>query len=134
MQVQADKTKETMRELDGELRGILGQRPVTPDEFSRTITNQSLKLPGSWETIGSVAGALNEVVCFNLPDDYHQTLSARLRALTRENLADAAKKVVQADRLSWVVVGDRTKIEAGIRELGYGEIRYADADGQPVAK
>ena len=134
VQVQADKTKETMRELDSELRGILGQRPVTPDEFSRTITNQALKLPGSWETISSVAGALSEVVCFELPDDYHQTLSARLRALTRENLCDAAKKVVQADRLSWVVVGDRAKIEAGIRELGCGEIRYADADGQPVAK
>jgi zinc protease len=41
---------------------------------------------------------------------------------------------VRADRLSWVVVGDRAKIEAGIRELGYGEIRYADADGQPVQK
>ncbi len=134
VQVQADKTKETMRELDSEFRGILGARPVTPDEFARTITNQSLKLPGSWETINSVADALNEIVCFGLPDDTHQTRSARLQALTRENLGDAAKKVVQADRLSWVVVGDRAKIEAGVRELGFGEIRYADADGQPVLK
>jgi zinc protease len=134
VQVQADKTKETMRELDGEFRGILGARPVTADEFTRTVNNQALKLPGSWETINSVADALNELVCFNLPDDYHQTRSARLQALTRESLCDAARKVVQADRLSWVVVGDRAKIEAGVRELGFGEIRYADADGQPVAK
>lgn len=134
VQVQADKTRETMRELESELRGIVGARPVTREESARTVANQSLKLPGSWETIASVAGALNEVVCFGLPDDYHQTLPARLSALTCESLADAARKVVRADRLSWVVVGDRAKIEAGIRELGFGEIRYADADGQPVAK
>jgi zinc protease len=134
VQVQADKTKETLQELDSEMRGIIGSRPVTQEEFARTITNQSLKLPGSWETIGSVAGALSEIVCFGLPDDYFQTLSARLHTLTRDDLCAAAKKVVQADRLSWIVVGDCSKIEAGIRELGLGEIRYADADGQPVAK
>jgi hypothetical protein len=32
----------------------------------------------------------------------------------------------------WVVVGDRSKIEGAIREAGLGEIRYLDADGQPV--
>jgi zinc protease len=134
VQVQADKTRETMRELDSELRGILGARPVTQEEFARTVNNQSLKLPGSWETIASVAGALSEAVCFGLPDDYYQTLPAQLAALTRDKLDAAARKVVQAGRLSWVVVGDRAKIEAGISELGFGEIRYADADGQPVAK
>jgi zinc protease len=134
VQVQTDKTRETMRELDGELRGILGARPVTQEEFARTVNSQSLKLPGSWETIGSVAGALSEAVCLGLPDDYYQTLPAQLGRLTRENLCDAAKKVVQAERLSWIVVGDRAKIEAGIRELGFGEIRIVDADGQPVAK
>lgn len=134
VQVQTDKTRETMRELDSELRGILGARPVTQEEFARTVNNQSLKLPGSWETISSVANALSEAVCFGLPDDYYQTLPAKLSGLTRENLCDAAKKVVQAERLSWVVVGDRAKIEAGIRELGFGEVLFADTDGQPVTK
>jgi zinc protease len=32
----------------------------------------------------------------------------------------------------WVVVGDRAKIEAGVRELGFGEIRLIDAEGNPV--
>jgi len=31
------------------------------------------------------------------------------------------------------VVGDRAKIEAGIRELNFGEIRLLDADGKPLA-
>jgi len=134
VQVQTDKTQATMRELDAEFRGILGARPVTQEEFARTVNNQSLKLPGSWETIASVAGALSEAACFGLPDDYYQTLPARLSALTRENLCEAARKVVRADRLSWVVVGDRAKIEADVRALGFGDIRFADADGNPVEK
>jgi zinc protease len=134
VQVQSDKTQETLRELDSEFRGIVGARPVTQEEFARTVNNQALKLPGTWETINSVAEALNEIVSFGLPDDTHQTRSARLQALTRENLSDAARNVVQADRLSWVVVGDRAKIEAGIRELNLGEVRFADADGKPVSK
>jgi zinc protease len=32
----------------------------------------------------------------------------------------------------WVVVGDLSKIEAGIRELNLGEIHYIDADGNPI--
>jgi zinc protease len=34
--------------------------------------------------------------------------------------------------LVWVVVGDRATVEPAIRELGLGEIRLLDADGQPL--
>ena len=44
----------------------------------------------------------------------------------------AAQQVVHPDQLVWVVVGDRSKIESGIRELGWGEIQLLDADGNPA--
>jgi len=34
----------------------------------------------------------------------------------------------------WVVVGDRAKIESGIKSLGWGELKYLDPDGNPVTK
>jgi zinc protease len=40
--------------------------------------------------------------------------------------------VVKADRLVWVVVGDRAKIETGLRELNLGELTLIDADGNPL--
>ena len=132
--VQSDKTKESMRELDSELRGVVDAKPVTDAEFARVVTNQTLKLPGTWETQASVAGSLADIVSFGLPDDYCQTYADKIRALTRDDLAAAAKTVVQPDHLVWVVVGDRAKIEAGIRELNLGEVRFLDADGQPVAE
>jgi zinc protease len=46
-------------------------------------------------------------------------------------LQDASRgaAAVQPDKLVWVVAGDRAKIEAGLKELGIGEIRAIDADG-----
>jgi zinc protease len=47
--------------------------------------------------------------------------------------ASPAQETVRPDHLVWVVVGDRSKIEAGLRELNWGEIRFLDADGKPLA-
>jgi zinc protease len=56
-------------------------------------------------------------------------MAGRIRALTTSDLDKAAKEVIQPDHLVWVIVGDRAKIEAGLRELNIGEIRFIDADG-----
>jgi zinc protease len=47
-------------------------------------------------------------------------------------LVAAAKKVVHPGNLVWAVADDRAKIEAGVRELNYGEIRLIDTEGNPV--
>jgi zinc protease len=132
--VQTDKTKDSMVELLKELRGVLGTRPITGEELAKAVTSQTLKLNGSWETAGRVAGTIGELVRFGLPDNHHTTYPDRVRALQLDDLARAAKTVVHPDKLIWVVVGDRAKIEAGIRELNYGELQLIDADGNPVAK
>jgi zinc protease len=131
--VQTDKTKESMIEVDRELRGILGPRPVTADELAKAQANLTLTLPGNWETMDAVKGSLEQMVTFGLPDDYFETYAQRVRALTIPDAAAAAQETIRPDRLVWVVVGDRSKIEAGIRELNWGEIRFLDADGKPLA-
>ncbi len=47
-------------------------------------------------------------------------------------VAEQADRLIHTDRLVWVVVGDRSMIEEGIRELDLGEIRFLDANGNPV--
>jgi zinc protease len=32
----------------------------------------------------------------------------------------------------WVIVGDRAKIEQGIKDAGIGKIHFIDADGKPI--
>ena len=130
--VQADKTKESLMEVNKELRAILADRPVTPDELARIKSNQTLRLPGSRETLNEVGTSITDLVQFGWPDDYYDTMTGKISALTTSDLDAAAKKVVHPDNLIWVVVGDRAKIESGIRELGFGEIRFIDADGNPI--
>ncbi len=131
--VQTDKTKESLVELDRELRGILGPRPVTADELAKAQANLTLTLPGDWETMTAVESSIENLVTFGLDDRYYDTYATQVRALGIANVVAAAQQVVRPDHLVWVVVGDRSKIEAGIRELNLGEIRYLDADGRPVS-
>jgi zinc protease len=127
--VQINKTSEAMIELDEELRGIVGKVPITPEELKKAQQNETLALPGSWETIDAVSSSIGEIVSFGLPDDYYTAYPAKVRSLTVEDLTKAAQKIVHPDQLVWVVVGDRAKVEPGLRDLGWGDIHYLDADG-----
>jgi zinc protease len=131
--VQTDKTKEAVVELDKELRGIIKDRPIQPDELARAQASLTLTLPGSWETMDALAGAIVEIVSFGLDDRYYDTFAEKVRAQTIPSLTAAAAEVVHPDKLVWVVVGDRSKIEPGLRELNLGEIRLIDSDGKPVS-
>jgi zinc protease len=130
--VQTDKTKESLVEMNKEFRGILGDHPVTPDELAKIQANETLKLPGSRETQTEVGQSIIDLVQFGLPDDYYETYAGKVRALKVSDVEDAAKTVVHPDNLIWVIVGDRAKIEAGVKELNLGEIRFLSPDGKPL--
>jgi zinc protease len=130
--VQTDKTKESIIELQKELRGSRGERPITPDELKRAQASLTLTLPGSWETMGAVAASIGDIVAFGLDDRYFDTYAERVRAQTVSTVTAAAAKVVQPDHMVWVVVGDRARIEQSIKELNLGQIHLVDADGNPV--
>jgi zinc protease len=128
--VQTDKTKESLVEMNKEFRGITGDHPVTVEELTKIQANETLKLPGSRETLDSLGQSIIDLVQFGLPDDYYETYAGKVRALKTGDVNDAAKEVVRPDNLIWIVVGDRAKIEAGVRELNLGEFRLMDANGK----
>jgi zinc protease len=54
-----------------------------------------------------------------------------VRAATDAQVNAAARKFVLSDRFVWVVIGDRAKVESGIKELNLADIVLLDADGRP---
>jgi len=130
--VQTDKTKDSLAEVNKDVRAFLTNQPVTAEELAQIQANETLSLPGSRETLNSVGYSITDLIQFRWPDNYYNTLAGKIRALKTSDLDAAAKEVVHPDKLVWVVVGDRAKIEAGIRELGLGEVRFIDADGNPI--
>jgi zinc protease len=130
--VQTDKTKETMIEVAAEIAGVAGERPVEGEEFASIMRNMTLRLPGRFETLRALEGAAVDLVNYGYPAEYYYDYAENMRALTETDLAAAAASYVTPGELFWLVVGDLEKVEAGIRELGYGEISRLDADGKPV--
>jgi zinc protease len=130
--VQTDKTKESMVELVKEYKGIAGEKPITAEELKDEQSNTTLALPGNFETVQQLSGAYGNIIQYSLPEDYYNTFTQKALALTPESANEVAKKYILPDHLIWVVVGDMSKVEAGVRELNLGEVHKIDADGNPV--
>lgn len=124
--VQTDKTTESIREFFKELEGI--RQPVPADELEKAKSFLSLLLPRSFETTASVAGSLAQAFVYSLPDDFFATYTQRIAAVTADDVQRAATRYIQPDRFAVVVVGDRTVIETGLRQLHLGPVRVVTID------
>jgi zinc protease len=129
--VQTDKTKESLAEVVKELTTVVADKPMTTAEINDAKDRQIKTLAGRWETSAAVGGALAEIVTFDLPTDYYATYADRVRNASDAEVNAVARKFVTPSQMLWVVIGDRAKIEAGIKELGLGDIQILDADGRP---
>lgn len=130
--VQTDKTKESMTEVSKEINDVAGQRPLQGEEYASIMRNMTLRLPARFSTLQSLESAAANIINYNLPDDYWQSYSAKVRSLTEQQLNDASKEIVHPGEIIWLVIGDLKKVEAGIKELNLGEIIYLDTDGNVI--
>jgi zinc protease len=130
--VQTDKTKESLAELVKEYNNVAGAKPISAEELKDAQSNETLGLPGNFETVQELAGAYSTILQYNLPEDYYNTFTQKALALTPETANAMAKRFIQPDHLIWVVVGDMSKVEGGIRSLNLGDVRKIDADGNPA--
>ena len=130
--VQTDKTMESMAEVKRELVEYLGDNPATDEEINKVKSNNTLSLPGRWETAAAVLRDIGEIVTYDLPDDYWDTYADSVRNVSAGQIAAAADAVIKPENLIWVVVGDREEIESRVRELELGEITFLDQDGNEI--
>ncbi|HID38209.1 MAG TPA: insulinase family protein [Calditrichaeota bacterium] len=130
--VQWDKTKESMLEIKKEIEQYRSAKPATEEELTKIKNNQVLSLPGRWETIRSVEGALSEMVLYNLPENYWYTYPDKVRGLNLEQVRTVAKKVLHPENMIWIVVGDVEKIRNSVEKAGIGEVKLLDADGKII--
>ncbi|MGH8105960.1 MAG: M16 family metallopeptidase, partial [Arenimonas sp.] len=132
--VQIDKTAESAKELLREITEYAeGKAPAKPEEVAKIQATEVRGLPGSFETANAVMGAIGGIIRYGRPDDYQAQRAARISALTPAQV-NAQTSTIKTNALTWVIVGDLSKIEAGIRALNLGEVTVLDADGKPVSK
>ena len=124
--VQTDKTADALKEFFNELTAI--SKPVSADELTRAKNYIALGFPSDFETIGDLASHIEQTVVYKLPDDYWERYVPNIQAVTADAVQKAAEMYVQPSHFAVVVVGDRKKIEPGIRALKLGPIRAMSVD------
>ena len=116
--VQADRTGDSLAELNQQLNEFLTTKGVTNDELQRTVENDINRLPGEFETSGAVLGAMMDMDMLDRPDNYYETLAPEYRKLTTAGLDQAVRSALDPKAFTWVVVGDAAKIRPQLEKLG----------------
>ena len=119
--VQTEVTEKALAEFMKELKGILD--PISDAELERAKNYVALGFPGDFQSAAQIAGKLEELVIYNLPDDYFNNYRGHILAVTREDVARVAKKYIDPEKVAIVLVGDRNQIEAPVAALKLGPMK-----------
>ncbi len=130
--VQTDQTKGALSEIKKELADVVGRKPPTQAELDTAATAAVLGMGTRWEAADAVGGSLDQMLEYNLPDDYWDKVAPNYKALTVSDMVLASRTLIPDQNHIWVVVGDRARIEKGIRELNIGDLHIVDANGNPA--
>lgn len=127
--VVSEKTDAALVEFMKELRGILGEKPITDEELKTAKETLVQRLP---QLFGSVVGINNTITGLylnDLPADYYQSYAKAVNAVTKDDVLRVAKKYLDLSRLNIVIVGDRKSIEAPLKATGIAPIVILDPEG-----
>jgi len=118
--VGSDVTVPALRESLRELTEIRGERPVTADELALAQSSVALGYPRGFETVQQVARSMAQLALHELPDSYFEDFVPKLLAVTLDEVNGAAKRYLDPERMTAVVVGDPATIGDAIGDLGLG--------------
>ncbi|MCU0394341.1 MAG: insulinase family protein, partial [Chitinophagaceae bacterium] len=85
----------------------------------------------SLEDPGTIAGFALNVARYNLPKDYYRNYLTRLSSVSAAEVKQMATQYVPVNNLVITIVGNAKEIAKGLDK--YGEVKYFDIYGNPVA-
>ena len=126
--VPTDKTAESLTAFFDALGAM--QQAVQADELDRAKDNAVRLLP-TFEATGRLSTrlqSLESLLVYGLPDHYDDAYERAVHAVSASDVQRVAQRYIRPDRMAVVVVGDRTRIEPGLRALKLGSIAEMTID------
>jgi zinc protease len=123
------KTDAALIEFMKELKGIVGDKPITDEELKTAKDSLIQGLPQRFASVAAISNAITSLVVQGLPDDYYQAYAKNVAAVTKEDLLRVAKRYIDLNHLAIVIVGDRASVEAPLKATGIAPITMVDPDG-----
>lgn len=121
--VQTRSTAEAIADAHAEIAALGRERPPTDEEMALARASLTRGYPRNFETAQQVARSVAQLALFGLPDDYFETFTPTITAVTTEAVAAAARRYLDPARLTTLVVGDHAAIGESLGKLGLGEPR-----------
>jgi predicted Zn-dependent peptidase len=119
--VQTDVTDKALVEFMKELNGIL--EPVPAEELARAKNYVALRYPENFQSVSRIASQLDDVFEYGIPDSYFDSFMGLIGEVSAADVNRVARQYITPDALAIVIVGDREKIEDGVRALELGEMK-----------
>ncbi len=108
------------------------ENPPTAAELKQAQDARVQSIPAQFETTAATVAASSRIYIYDRPNDYYATLPDKYRSVSPADVARAAKEDVHPDNLVLLAVGDRAKIEAGLKAANLGPIEYRTPTGALV--
>ena len=129
--VVADKTPEALNEVLGELQR-LRDGGIEDAELADAKSGLIQSLPAEFQTTTSTALAFGRLYALGRPPDYFADYVRKLQAVTREDVAAAARQRFRPETLAIVVVGPLAELKPRLEALNLGALEVRDASGEAV--
>lgn len=140
--VKAGTTALALAEFLSEFTAILGESPITEEEFSNARGTLRQGRPARFERMGGVLGQFAKADGSQRPDGWIAGYNERVGAVTLEGAQAELGAALDPVNLAILIVGDRTAvaeggdegitIEAAVAAMGLGDIVWLDHEGAPV--
>lgn len=119
--VQTDVTDKATMEFIKELKGI---REVSAEDVNKAKNYEALGFPGEFERIENIAYNISDMVHHGLPDDYLNQHMSNLLKISEADVERVSKTYIDPSNMVIMIVGDKAKIDAGLKALKLGKITY----------
>ncbi len=107
---------------------LYNDKGISDEELEFTKNSIGLSDARKYETNAQKAGFLAHIQEYDLKPDFVTEENAILSGITKEQIDELAKKYLNPNVMSILIVGDKDKIVPGLQQLGYKVVEL-DTDG-----
>jgi predicted Zn-dependent peptidase len=105
--VKSERTADSLTEFMNEIRGIVGERPITEVEFGNTRSRSIGSYPSGFEGLGGVVGRFAWADAYGMPEGWMAGHRQRVEGASLEEAQSELVGILDPDNLAIVIVGDR---------------------------
>ena len=124
--VQTDKTIPAIQEILREYNEYISTNPITNDELEKIKNSRLQRMPSQYETLGSLLGAIENIIKYDRGFDYLGKLAAARENISLQEVRDASLTYIKPNTWTWVIVGDLSKIQQDIEALEIGNVEVIE--------